>query len=481
MKKSSAVHQVRLNEMFSRVRLKVALLAAALLTVFLSTATVPAYAQGFSGGIVVQGETFDPSRPNTPPSYKTLFTKAGVITSSLQLAWHQKSDDICTSIKGVLSKPDALGKGYSPYNITCTMGDASGIRVAASAITGGIHLILSIPGNFLEFTTTQPTFCGSECDPKFSVAYDLSVGLDVHTSGTNLTVSNVAAKIRNPKVDSHNVAADIIESLVGQKFMDNTVANINYHGADLSNLVNSNLGVLNSVIGGFAQQNGYQHLTIGLEHSQVESVPPVSALLQLNKDTFSIPTQGNGQITGAIRWDSKAGNPANCSTMTVAAKATVGYAQQGQVFPPQSVVGSVQISGMKQSGDVSECDYVITGLPYGIPLEIDVTANGAWTGPATYDLKAPRPDGWSGHVTVDPLGVASSQRPTTTQPSAAAIPASVASLSVAKPAALVAGGKPAPARAPLRKSFVTMTRNNPRGVGTVNGIDFAIQFQEPPH
>src|SRR5262249_6110872 len=239
-------------------------------------------------------------------------------------------------------------------------------------------------------------------------------------------------------------------------------------------LINSNLGVLNAVIGGFAQQNGYQHLTIGLEQSQVASVPPISVLLQLNKDTFNIPTQGNGQITGAIRWDSKAGNAANCSTMRVAAKAIVGYAQQGQVFAPQSVVGSVQISGMKQNGDVSECDYVIIGLPYGIPLEIDATANGAWTGPAAYDLKEPRPDGWSGHVTVDPWGVASQQqRLTTTQPSGAAMPAGVVSLSqtsVAKPAAVAAGGRAAPTRAPLRNSFATMTRNNPRGIGTVNGV-----------
>src|SRR5262249_3504257 len=168
MTKSSAVHQVRLNETLSRGRLKVTLLATASLAVFFLTATVPACAPAFSGGIVVQGETFDPSKPNTPPSYKTLYTKAAVITSSCQRAWHQKSDDICAGIKGALSKPDALGKGYSPYNITCSMGDAR-IRIAASAITGGIHLILAIPGNYLEFTTTQPTVCGSECDPRFSL------------------------------------------------------------------------------------------------------------------------------------------------------------------------------------------------------------------------------------------------------------------------------------------------------------------------
>lgn len=60
MKKSAAVQQAKLNEMLSRARLEVTLLAATLLAVFLST-TVPVFAQGFSGGVVVQGEMFDPS------------------------------------------------------------------------------------------------------------------------------------------------------------------------------------------------------------------------------------------------------------------------------------------------------------------------------------------------------------------------------------------------------------------------------------
>jgi hypothetical protein len=30
-------------------------------------------------------------------------------------------------------------------------------------------------------------------------------------------------------------------------------------------------------------------------------------------------------------------------------------------------------------------------------------------------------------------------------------------------------------------TFVNMTENNPHGAGKVGGIDFAIQFQQPPH
>jgi hypothetical protein len=481
MEKCSAVHQIALDETLSRRRLKVTLLATALVAVFLWTVTVPALAQGFSGGVVVQGETFDPYHPNTAPTYKTLYTNAGVITSTLQRAWHQKSDDICTSIQGFLGKPNALGNGYSPYNITCSMGDASRMGISANSITDGIHLTLIIPGNSLQFTTTQPTVCGKECDSTFSVTYELSVGLDVHGSGTQITVANVAAKIQHPNVQAQNLPASVIEELVGQQFMDNTVAKINYHGAELTNLVNSNLGILNALIGGLAQQNGYTHVLLSLEKSQVASVPPTSVLLQLNKDTFSIPSQGNGQITGAIRWDSSAGSPASCSSLTVAAKATVGYEQQGQVFAPQSVVGSVQVSGMKQSGGISECDYHITGLPYGIPLEIDAIAAGGWTGPDANDLKSPRPDGWSGHVTVDQPGAVVGAQRVARAPSVAAMPVSQAP--VTRPAAAPANRKPVsnPARAPLRTTFINMTENNPHGVGTVGGIDFAIQFQEPPH
>ena len=482
MEKCSAVHQVGPEETLSQGRLKVTLLVTALLAVFLSTATAPAFAQGFSGGVVVQGETFDPYHPNTPPKYNTLYTNAGVITSTLQRAWHQKSDDICTSIQGFLGKQDALGKGYSPYNIACSMGDASRMGISASPISDGIHLTLIIPGNSLQFTTTQPSVCGKECDPTFSVTYELSVGLDVHGSGTQITVANVGAKIQHPNVQAQNLPADVIQALVGQQFMDNTVAKINYHGAELTNLVNSNLGVLNALIGGFAQQNGYTHVLLSLEKGQVASVPPTSVLLQLNKDTFSIPSQGNGQITGAIRWDSSAGSPASCSSMTVAAKATVGYEQQGQAFAPQSVVGSVQMSGMKQNGGVSECDYRITGLPYGIPLEIDATANGAWTGPVTNDLKSPRPDGWSGHVTVDqPGAVVGAQRLVRAPASVAAMPVGQATATrpAAAPATRTAVSNPG--RVPLHTTFVNMTENNPHGVGTVGGIDFAIQFQQPPH
>jgi hypothetical protein len=168
--------------------------------------------------------------------------------------------------------------------------------------------------------------------------------------------------------------------------------------------------------------------------------------------------------------------------MTVAAKATVGYEQQGQVFAPQSVVGSVQMSGMKQNGGVSECDYHITGLPYGIPLEIDATANGAWTGPVTNDLKSPRPDGWSGHVTVDQPGTVVGAQRLARAPSSVA-PMPVGQSTVTRPAAAPANRTAVsnPARVPLHTTFVNMTENNPHGVGTVGGIDFAIQFQQPPH
>jgi hypothetical protein len=136
---------------------------------------------------------------------------------------------------------------------------------------------------------------------------------------------------------------------------------------------------------------------------------------------------------------------------------------------------------MKQNGGISECDYVITGLPYGIPLEIDATANGAWTGPDAYDLKSPRPDGWSGHVTVDQLGAIVAQRLARAPSSVAATPVSQAPVTRPGAASANRAAVSNPARAPLRTTFVNMTENNPHGSGTVGGIDFAIQFQQPPH
>src|SRR5262249_31470220 len=481
MKTLSALASVGLDYRLSGSRLKATLLATAVLAILLATVAVPACADTFSGGIVVQGQTFDPYHPDAPPSYTTLYATGGIITLMLQKAWDQNSPDICTSIQNSLGKPNALGAGYSPYGITCSMGHASQMQIAAGAITDGIHLTFSIPGNKLAFTTTQPTVCGSDCDPRFSVAYDLSVGLDVHPSGTKITVNNVAAKIQNQKVSPLNLAATYIAFVVGQQFLNNLVGQVNYHGADLAKMVNNNLGNLNSSLGVLAQQNGYKHLALSLETNQISGVPPTSVLLQLSPDKFSIP-QGSGKITGAIRWDSKAGSPASCSVIRIVARATSGFQQQSQLMPPQTTVGSVQMTTLMQNWSISECDYVITGLPYNIPLQIEATVNGLWYGLGANELKSARPDGWAGNVIVEIPSTQQAQLPMGSHSSnvnapqlgqaTAAIPAS---LSVTK------GVPPSQAQPVLRSSFATRFQNNPHGNGTVSGIDFAIQFQLGPH
>lgn len=458
------------------------------LIVFLAAALcTPAIAgaSSFSGGIVVQGETFDPQHPDAPPQYTTLYDAQGAISYQLQHAWSTHSDQFCSGIKNSIGGPNQFGHGVTLYDISCTMGDASNMRIAASPSSGGIHLSIDVPGNSLHFHTTQPTACGSECDPQFTVRYDAHIAMDLVPKGIGIAAKNAVASARQASVHTGgNVASDLLAFVnelsgifAGHRLLDIIGQKISARSTDVTAAINGNLGLVNALLAGYAKNGGYTHVALTVANTPIAGIPPDSALIRLSADSFNVPLNGNGTISGAVRWDKTAGAPSGgCRALKITALATVGYRQDGQLITPQTAIGQTTTDvWFHQNGDAYECDYRITGLPYNIPLHVSAgLVDSAWTGPLANMTKYAQPDGWSGTVTIMTLGpLHHAHVVPLTQP----LTHSAVQLN---PQPLPPGRiykTSATLHSPLRVRFVPTTRVNPRGYARVSGIDFVLAFE----
>ncbi len=132
------------------------------------------------------------------------------IEDSYHKVWAQLQQDGCTRLKARIEAPDALGKGVSAYDTTCTFGGLGTVGVDGSKLLRGtLGLTYAVPDNAVDFRTHTPL--GRWADPRFHVTYDLH--LVTHLSAVAgvppLAVDDAVATASNVKVHGGNVTGSL--------------------------------------------------------------------------------------------------------------------------------------------------------------------------------------------------------------------------------------------------------------------------------
>ncbi len=144
------------------------------------------------------------------PLSQLLLGGTKVVNESYQRVWTQIESGACARIKARIEQPDALGKGTTAYDTTCTFGGSGTVAFDGSRFTSGaLGLSYAVPGNTLDFRTKTPF--GRWADPRFHVTYDLGITTHVSTAPAvpPLAVNDAVATASNVKVHGGNLTGSM--------------------------------------------------------------------------------------------------------------------------------------------------------------------------------------------------------------------------------------------------------------------------------
>jgi hypothetical protein len=172
--------------------------------------------------------------------------------------WNSHVDFLCDRLRDGAGQVVLANTGRTIRNPNCYLAPAS---ITVTRVGNQLQLTGDIIGNWLSFYVTTPDGIPGVLDPKFQVDFDVHFSLVVDVP-TNLDatsafkIDSASLEIRNAKVDSHNVTADIIKAVAmlfgqGQYF----------HAADygFSADINSYVSTINQTL---AALNGPMHQAI---------------------------------------------------------------------------------------------------------------------------------------------------------------------------------------------------------------------------
>jgi hypothetical protein len=132
----------------------------------------------------------------------TVFDSATYLRDQLTSAWNAASGAIRQS---VLDYVRGLHfEGQSLYNVVFNPG-ALDFRIVSQFNSVALQVV--VRGNYLKFTSTQPTPLGSWADPTFEVRFDIEASLQL-TGPAALRPFDV--RVRNLSIDSQGVVADVL-------------------------------------------------------------------------------------------------------------------------------------------------------------------------------------------------------------------------------------------------------------------------------
>jgi len=202
---------------------------------------------------------WDTAHPNGNPV--VAFDSQDLLKTAFDTAWNLSRAPICDAITNTIGKPDAVMQGQQLYNIVCKLAPSGTLQVASS--NNQVTLSYLVSGNYLEFTSTQPTVCGSECDPRFSFVYDLHITalIPIPTTTQPLSFTSLSVQVQNARnFDSHNAVADValfvnglIKFFGGPDFVAKAENAINQQRIDLTNQANAALAPVNQWLQQLAQ------------------------------------------------------------------------------------------------------------------------------------------------------------------------------------------------------------------------------------
>jgi hypothetical protein len=234
----------------------------------------------------------------------------------------------------------------------------------------------------------------------------------------------------NPYVDSQNLIADlakffagtvspwfggpdyvaVVESLLGQHdFAGVLNAALQPVNDLLGELAKEGMGTVMALFPDAAVPGGLSAKAVQLDSGGSSGSAALVVLAQ--------PLAGAGVISGEIRWPSTEGapelEPPFVGAFTLAASVATGAAV-GEFAQPTDVTHLGRFEYANSDGD-NVISYVLSGLPTDRPIAVECAANGAiaWSGDAATKIPMVERNGWTGAVTIHPrtAGVFSHPRP----------------------------------------------------------------------
>jgi len=385
------------RRVWQRTRLHVLTIAA--VVVLTQALALPVKA---STGLQLLVQSWDPHNPSSQ-AFQSVFDDPTFFDTTLGQAWTLARSPICSSITAQLGQKDLLGKGFTLYDIDCTMGTTGTFQIH-NVTNGVISAEFDVTGNSLEATSTQNTVCGSECDPRFSLTYDLN--LAVKFTVIPLQVSSATVTLSNATLDSKNAAGDVlkaIDSFFNFGFIGKAEKAIDTTQKLDPSSINSILAGQNS--NKVAQLAG-QYQYINMWHTNARLIVDFAPVMPGGS--------GPGGLSGNVWWTKASQiNVADCSKIKLSTTVQTGPPQMS--FPysafsaaPTTSAGALSISGMPiDLGDRLECGYTITNLPADLPGTVTGQVSGTIGGPQTpphvtiaFQYLVVKPDGWTGTAVV---------------------------------------------------------------------------------
>lgn len=384
---------------------------------------------GNAVGYRVYLQEWNPTKPAADTPTRVVDEPAG-ISGPITALWDAARAFLAdpanpNSVPALLGRKNLIAKGVTLYDVKFETNPLSALDLAgprAGVVVAGTNgsgprplpvtanafsLHLHIPATRLDFRATTPDVKGigapRDLDPHLSAQIDLDVtlGLAVGTPGQPyLQVTDVQVLAQKPKIDSGNLAGDVLVGITdflsnvayGKSFnalLDQILATHNLaadpaHGGfafgatrtyDLKAMAKDFLKPANDKIaasgatrylrtGVWVKEQGGGRMLVGLFAPQALPLPPLS-----------------GSIAGTVQFDSTVAagrTPASCAALVPSDRIDVEV-QTGprpvlDVDPfaygkvPMQRLGNVALTGQPvQSG---RCTYALNGLALGIPNDI---------------------------------------------------------------------------------------------------------------
>jgi hypothetical protein len=357
-------------------------------------------------GARVLVQEWSPLAPDSQ-SVRIPVDQPNIVSDSLNRAWSSARVDLCKAITAQLGVSRAAA-GQTLRDIDCNLDPNVTLDLRQSGINN-ITATLTLPNNSITATSTQPTVCGSECDPRFSLTARAQVMLGIAVQGDPnrpLLVTSANLVFSNASIDSHNFAADVIkwvdDNLVpwfrGKSFQTLATNAINSQQFNFAGRFNDALAAVNAQLRGPAQ-----YMRVGLwaraTRITIAFAPP----------EIAPPT--NGSMSGVVRWDPNhtlkedQGQPPGCTTIHMISSVRTGpaplldpddYSNLGNA--PTRQIGSFSASA---AGDV--CSYTLTGMSAAWPNTVTAKMDGGTHGSGLVTTAfALYPDGWKDPVVPNP-------------------------------------------------------------------------------
>ena len=334
---------------------------------------------------------------------RVLVDQPGIVTDSLNRAWASARVELCNAVTAELGKSRAAA-GQTLRDIDCHMDPNLTLdlrQVGPNSITA----TLALNDNSITATSTQPTACGRECDPRVSVTAKATVTLGISVQNDParpLVVTAANLVFSGASIDSHNFVADIAKFVVddlipffnGPNFKTMAQDAINGVKFDYAGTFNSALAPVNAQLAGPSQ-----YVRVGL-WARATRITVAFAPGQ-------IPPPGNGSMSGVVHWDETHGGPPNgCADINLVANVQTGpaplldpdnYRDVG--VAPMRTIGAYSSS----AAGAAQCNYSLTGIAAGWPNTVSATVPGGGGGGGPVTMRfAIKPDGWSGAVVPQP-------------------------------------------------------------------------------